>query len=155
MKMVTVALLIIAGMIAASTASAQSDGAFRCDGGDRSSCRYILAAEAELTRMLVTAGPAPLHRHLDPRALWVTTRGEVRSGAEFVDFVSRDTRRATAKLDRADVRFFGDVAVVRWSESWTAPGTAAPAGTISGIDTWARQRGRWRIVVMTETPSAP
>ncbi len=155
MKMVTTTLAVAAGMIAGTTASARSDGAVRCDGGDRGSCRFILAAEAELTRMLVTADPAPLRRHLDPRALWITTRGEVRSGAEFIDFVSRDTRRATARLDRADVRFFGDVAVVRWTESWTAPGTAVPAGRISGIDTWARQRGRWRIVMMTETPSAP
>jgi hypothetical protein len=153
--MLKTGLLAAAGMVAGSSAVAQDGGALNCDGGDRNSCRYILAAEAELTNMLVTADPAPLRRHLDPRALWITTRGEVRSGAEFVDFISRDTRRATAKLERAHVRFFGDVATVTWEESWTAPGTSIPAGRLAGVDTWARQRGRWRLITMTETRLAP
>lgn len=101
--------------------------------------------------MLTTGDPAPLRRYLDPRALWVSTRGEVRSGAQLIEAISRDTRRATATLDRAAVRFFGDVAIVTWAESWTAPGALVEAGRLAGVDTWARQRGRWRIVSTAET----
>lgn len=149
------ALLLLTAMMAGLAGKARAEEPLGCDGGDRKSCRYILAATRELTRMLTTADPAPLQRHLDRRALWVSPSGEVRSGAELIEAISRDTRRATATLDRASVRFFGNVAIVTWEESWTAPGKPVEAGRLAGVDTWALHEGRWRIVATAETRLAP
>lgn len=134
---------------------AQPVGASVCDGGDRKSCSYIVAATAELTTMLTTADPAPLRRHLDRQALWISSAGQVRTGAQLMAFVARDVRRATARLDSVSVRFFGDVAIVTWKESWTAPGAKVAAGRLGGVDTWARRGGRWRIIATAEAHLVP
>ena len=127
-----------------------------CEGGDASSCLHIVAATRALTRMLVTADPAPLRQHLDPRALWISSTGVVRSGAQLIRMVRGDVPRATATLDNVRVRFFDRGAVVTWRESWTSPGAAVSSGTLAGVDMWIRRRGRWAIVATTESsPLAP
>lgn len=118
-----------------------------CDGGRPRDCREIVAATAALTQMLVTSDPAPLRRYLDPRALWVTASGAIRSGDDLIASIRRDTPRAAATLDHVRVRFFGDSAIVVWRESWTAPGAS---GALAGVDTWVRRRGKWRIVTTAE-----
>ena len=139
----------------AAQARSQANQVSDCVGGDHDSCRYILAATAAFTGMLTTGDPTPLRRYLSTRALWVSSGGEVRSGAELIEAVIRDTRRATASLEHAEVRFFGDVAIVTWRESWTAPDTAVKAGRLAGVDTWVRQGGRWMVVATAETGPAP
>lgn len=126
-----------------------------CDGGDEASCRLILKATAELTGMLVTSDPAPLRQHLDPRAIGVSARGQVRSGKDLIALVAGDKPRATAKLDAANVRFFGETAIVTWTESWTAPGRTPSAGRLSGVDSWARRAGQWKIVATAESVIQP
>jgi hypothetical protein len=155
MRTVVSAVAFATSAVASVPACAQPVGASVCDGGDRKSCSYIVAATAELTSMLTTANPAPLRRHLDREALWISSAGQLRTGAQLMAFVARDVRRATARLDRVSVRFFGDVAIVTWKESWTAPGTTAAAGRLGGVDTWAKRRGRWRIIATVEAHLAP
>lgn len=150
LTLIALAFVLVGSSDATPAARQLSDGIV-CDGGDAISCRHIIQATRELTGMLTTSNPAPLRRHLDPRALWVSTTGVVRSGQELIQFISRDSPRATARLDGASVRFFGDVAIVTWSESWTAPGAAVPAGRLAGVDTWAKRRGRWRIIAIAES----
>lgn len=112
-------------------------------------------ATKAFTTMLVTADPSPLQRHLDPRALWVLSDGEVRSGPQLIDMVRRDTRRTTAKLDHAEVRFFANVAVVTWRESWTAPHAPVKAGQLAGVDTWMRRGRTWMVISTVETQLKP
>ncbi|MHA6723727.1 nuclear transport factor 2 family protein [Sphingomonas sp. RS2018] len=94
--------------------------------------------------------PAPLRRHLDPRAIWVASDGQVRSGAQLIDLVSRDARRATARLEYARVRFFSNVAIVTWRETWTAPDATVKAGELTGVDAWVKTDQRWRLVSTAE-----
>ncbi|KQS01903.1 hypothetical protein ASG11_13840 [Sphingomonas sp. Leaf357] len=154
MKRMIGALLLATGM-AATGAAAQNGTSIACDGGDPESCRFILTVTAELTDMLKTGDPTPLQRHLDPRALWVQSNGKVLAGTELIAAVRRDVRRATSKLDRANVRFFGNVAIATWEESWTAPGAVHEAGRLAGVDTWAKHRNRWRIITTAETLPTP
>lgn len=142
-------------MIGSAQATAQVRGVTSCEGGDPQSCHYILRATEDLTGMLVSGDPGPLRRHLDPRALWVSTRGDVRSGEQLIASVAQDSRRATSMLDRANVRFFGDVAVVTWAESWTAPSLSVPAGRLAGVDTWVKRDGLWRIIATAESRLQP
>jgi hypothetical protein len=150
-------LMLLVGLSTCGSVQAigQAGTATSCDGGDPASCRYILRATEDLTGMLVTSNPAPLRRHLDPRAIWISSRGDVRSGEQLIAAVAGDSPRASASLDRANVRFFGDVAVVTWAESWTAPGRNVPAGRLAGMDTWAKIKGRWRIVATAESRLQP
>ena len=144
-------MLVALSMTGSAQVIAQGGAVTSCDGGDEESCRYILRATEDLTGMLVTGDPAPLRRHLDPRALWVSTSGDVRSGEQLIAAVSGEARRATASLDRAYVRFCGDVAAVTWAESWTAPAASVTAGRLAGVDIWANREGNWRIVATAES----
>jgi hypothetical protein len=137
-------MLVALSMTGSAQVIAQVGPVTSCDGGDEESCRYILQATEDSTGMLVTGDPAPLRRHLDSRALWISTSGEVRSGEQLIAAVSGDARRATASLERANVRFFGNVAVVTWAESWTAPAACVPAGRLAGVDTWVDHDGTSR-----------
>jgi hypothetical protein len=148
-------LLLATGTMVVTPAASRDEGSRACDGGDQKSCRFILAVTAELTKMLTTGDPAPMQRHLDPRALWVSTGGKVRTGAQLIEAIRRDERRTSSRLDRANVRFFGNVAIVTWGESWTAPGATVQAGRLAGVDTWAMHEGRWRIVTTAETRLTP
>jgi ketosteroid isomerase-like protein len=51
-------------------------------------------------------------------------------------------------LDYANVRFFGDTAVVQGSETWTRKGGVA--GHFVFIDTWVRRGGIWQIVAAVD-----
>ena len=55
-------------------------------------------------------------------------------------------------LDYAHVRFFGDVAVVQGSETWTRKG--GRKGHFVWTDTWVRRNGQWQIVA-AEDVSVP
>lgn len=51
-------------------------------------------------------------------------------------------------LDYANVRFFGDTAVVQGSETWTRLG--GRSGHFVFIDTWVRRSGIWQIVAAVD-----
>lgn len=142
--------LVLAGTADAAAVAAQANAESNCDGGDAASCRYIIQATREFTRMLTTSDPAPLRRDLDLRALWISATGLVRTGEQLIQSVSRDRPRAAATLDRVNVRFFDNVAIVTWSESWIASGAAVPAGRLAGVDTWVRRRTSWKVVATAE-----
>lgn len=149
------ALLATPAIIVAAPGGVTVEQPSTCDGGDGLGCRYILDATSSFANMLVTANPAPLQRHLDPRAIWVSSEGEVRSGAQLIDLVRHDMRRTTARLDHAQVRFFANVAVVTWQESWTAPAALVKAGRLAGVDTWVRRGRTWMVVSTVETRLKP
>jgi len=148
-------LSAVSAIIATAPAGLQNGRSRECDGADRSSCRYIFDATEAFTKMLVTADPAPLQRHLDPRALWILSDGQVRSGLQLIDTVRRDTRRATARLDHAHVRLFANVAIVTWRESWTAPDATVKVGQLAGVDTWFRHGRTWKVLSTVETRLNP
>lgn len=149
------AMLAASAIISTAPVRAQDARPLTCDGTDRSSCRYILDATEAFTKMLVTADPAPLQRHLDPQAVWILSDGEVRSGSQLIDTVRRDMRRTTAQLDHAQVRFFANVAIVTWRESWTAPDATVKVGQLAGVDTWIRQSGTWKVLSTVKTRLKP
>jgi Domain of unknown function (DUF4440) len=55
-------------------------------------------------------------------------------------------------LDYANVRFFGDTAVVQGSETWTRKD--GRKGHFVWVDTWVRRAGQWQIVA-AEDDSVP
>jgi hypothetical protein len=124
--------------------------ASKCD-GDAATCRAIEAAEEAFTRMLVTGDPAAFATHLDERAIYVTANGQRHTRPEMVALVRTGPRHAAARLAALEVRQFGDTAVAVWTEAWTDPGGG---GSTSGIDTWQRRGGRWRVIATREARNA-
>ncbi len=124
--------------------------------GEAAMCRTVIAAEQALTKMLATADPAPFAEHLDEQAIYVTADGRQRSKAEMIALVRGTPAHAEARLERLVVRGRGEVAVAVWTESWRDPGKGGPdkTGVISGMDTWMRQNGVWRIIATREAKDA-
>ena len=119
--------------------------------GEAAMCRTVIAAEQALARMLATADPAPFAGHLDEQAIYVTADGRQRTKAEMIALVRSSPAHAEATLDRLVVRGRGDVAISVWTESWRDPGKS---GVVSGMDTWMRQDGQWRIIATREARDA-
>ena len=115
--------------------------------GEAAMCRTVIAAEQALTQMLATADPAPFAKHLDEQAIYVTADGRQRTRTEMIALVRGTPPHAEARLERLVVRGFGDTAIAIWTEAWSDPGTT---GAVSGVDTWMRREGEWRIVATRE-----
>ena len=114
--------------------------------------RYIKESEAAWAESVATSDSSVVERILADDCVWVLD-GEVLGKARAVsgarqgpgDFVSNH-------LDYANVRFFGDTAVVQGSETWTRK--SGRKGHFVWVDTWVLRNGRWQIVA-AEDVSVP
>jgi len=106
--------------------------------------RYIKESEAAWAESVATNDASVVKRILADDVVWVLD-GEILDKAQAVkqaangpyDFVSDH-------LDYANVRFFGDIAVVQGSETLTHKDGKKSHSV--WIDTWARRNGEWQIV---------
>jgi hypothetical protein len=110
--------------------------------------KYIKDSALAWAESVATNDASVVKRILADEFVWVR-EGEVLDKARAVtlaqqgpgDFVSNH-------LDYANVRFFGDTAVVQGSERWTRKG--GRSGHCVFIDTWVRRGGVWEIVAAVD-----
>jgi hypothetical protein len=146
MKISSVLFSFVLVLLAAGTARA-SDSYSQTEAE-----RYIKESEAAWATSVATNDASVVKRILADDCVWVLD-GEVLQKPRAVsdaqqgpgDFVSNH-------LDYADVRFFGDTAVVQGSETWTRKG--GHKGHFVWTDTWVRRNGQWQIVA-AEDVSVP
>jgi len=113
---------------------------------------YIKESEAAWAESVATNDASVVKRILADDVVWVLD-GRVIGKAQAVseasggpyDFLSNH-------LEYANVRFFGEVAVVQGSETWTRKG--GKKGRFVWTDTWVRRKGQWQIVA-AEDVSVP
>ena len=110
--------------------------------------KYIKDSSSAWAESVATNDASVVQRILAEDFVWVR-EGKVldKSGAVTVaqqgpgDLVSNH-------LEYANVRFFGDTAVVQGSETWTRKG--GRSGHFLFIDTWVRRDGIWQIVAAVD-----
>ncbi|HWZ63471.1 MAG TPA: nuclear transport factor 2 family protein [Steroidobacteraceae bacterium] len=110
--------------------------------------KYIRDSSSAWAESVATNDASVVKRILADDFVWVR-EGEVLDKHRAVfgalqgpgDFVSN-------YLDYANVRFFGDTAVVQGSETWTR--TGGRSGQCVFVDTWVRRDGIWQIVAAVD-----
>ena len=110
--------------------------------------KYIKDSSSAWAESVATNDASVVKRILADDLVWLR-EGEVLDKSRAVtgaqqgpgDFVSNH-------LDYANVRFFGDTAVVQGSETWTRKG--GRSGHFVFIDTWVRRGGIWQIVAAVD-----
>ena len=117
---------------------------------DPAACDHIIEAETQFAVMLVSGDPKPVETYLADDAVWTLADGRTWTKPEAIVAISNGPRMAQSELARADVRMFGDVAVVQWIETWVTPGPTGGPGRTFGTDTWSKRDGRWRIIASQE-----
>ena len=110
--------------------------------------KYIKDSSSAWAESVATNDASVVKRILADDFVWVR-EGKVLDKSRAVtgaqqgpgDFVSNH-------LDYANVRFFGDTAVVQGGETWTRKG--GRSGHFVFIDTWVRRGGIWQIVAAVD-----
>ena len=74
----------------------------------------------------------------------IESDGSVLDKAAFLRMTARGSDLAHYRLDEVDVRFYGDVALVRATASWTAK-NGAP-GVSRYLDVYVRSGDEWKVV---------
>jgi ketosteroid isomerase-like protein len=106
--------------------------------------RYIKDRSSAWAESVATSDATVVKEILADDLVWVLdgkvldkSRAVTRAQEGPGDFLSNH-------LDYANVRFFGDTAIVQGSETWTKKG--GHKGRSIWIDTWVRRNGKWQIV---------
>ena len=110
--------------------------------------KYIRDSTSAWAESVATNDASVVKRILADDFVWVR-EGEVLDKSSAVtgaqqgpgDYVS-------SHLDYANVRFFGDTAVVQGGETWSRKG--GRSGHCVFIDTWVRRDGIWQIVAAVD-----
>lgn len=114
--------------------------------------QYIKDSEAAWAESVATNDASVVKRILADDCVWVLD-GEVLLKPRAVSDAQRGPGDFLSNhLDYANVRFFGDTAVVQGSETWTRKG--GRKGRFVWTDTWVRRNGQWQIVA-AEDVSVP
>lgn len=134
--------------LASSVTSAAAD-----DGSDRKAAeQYIRASEAAWAESVPTDDSSVVKRILADDVVWVLD-GEVldkRAAIRLTEGKPNDF--ASNHLEYANVRIFGDMAVVQGSEAWAKKN--GQKGHFIWTDTWLRRNGKWQIIA-AEDVSVP
>lgn len=100
------------------------------------------------------AGDVEWYRaHLADEFVCIESDGSVLDKPAFLGMTAQGSDLAEYRLDEVDVRFYGDVALVRATGSWTAK-NGAP-GLSRYIDVYARIGDDWKAVSAQITRPAP
>jgi ketosteroid isomerase-like protein len=110
--------------------------------------KYIKDSSSAWAESVATSDSSVVKRILADDIVWLRD-GKVLGKPQAVnaaqqgpgDFVSNH-------LDYANVRFYGDAAVVQGSETWAR--TGGRSGHFVFIDTWVRRGGIWQIVAAVD-----
>jgi len=114
--------------------------------------KYLKDSEAAWAESVATNDASVVKRILADDAVWVLD-GKVLDKSRAVTGAQQGPGNFVSNhLDYANVRFFGDTAVVQGSETWTKKDGGK--GHFVWVDTWVRRGGRWQIVA-AEDDSVP
>lgn len=106
--------------------------------------RYIQQSEAAWSESVATNDASVVTRILADDVVWVLD-GKILDKAQAVKNAANGPYHfASAHLDYAHVRFFGEVAVVQGSETLTEKDGSKSHSV--WIDTWVHRNGQWQIV---------
>jgi len=106
--------------------------------------RYIKASEAAWAESVATNDSSVVRRILADDAVWVLDGRVISKSQAVAEAAHAADHFLSDHLEYANVRFFGDVAVVQGSENWTQK--SGKKGRFVWTDTWLRRNGQWQIV---------
>ncbi len=110
--------------------------------------KYIKDSSSAWAESVATNDASVVKRILADDFVWVR-EGEVLDKSRAVTGAQQGPGGFISNhLDYANVRFFGDTAVVQGSETWTRAG--GRSGHCVFIDTWVRRSGIWQIVAAVD-----
>lgn len=110
--------------------------------------KYIRDSCSAWAESVATNDASVVQRILADEVVWVRD-GEVLDKSRAVTVAQQGPGDfASNHLDYANVRFFGDTAVVHGGETWTR--TGGRSGQCVFIDTWVRRNGVWQIVAAAD-----
>jgi hypothetical protein len=110
--------------------------------------KYIKDSASAWAESVATSDASVVKRILADEFVWVR-EGEVLDKSRAVTLAQQGPGDVVSNhLDYANVRFFGDTAVVQGSETWTRKG--GRSGHCVFIDTWVRRGGIWEIVAAVD-----
>jgi ketosteroid isomerase-like protein len=110
--------------------------------------KYIKDASSAWAESVVTNDASVVKRILADDFVWVR-EGKVLDKSRAVTVAQQGPGDLVSNhLDYANVRFFGDTAVVQGRETWTRKG--GRSGYFVFIDTWVRRGGIWQIVAAVD-----
>ncbi len=113
--------------------------------------RYIKESEAAWAESVSTNDSSVVNRILADDVVWVLD-GRILDKAQAVAGAANGPHVLSNHLEYANVRFFGNVAVVQGREIWTRKD--GKKGRFVWTDTWVRRNGQWQIVA-AEDVSVP
>jgi ketosteroid isomerase-like protein len=114
--------------------------------------KYIKDSESPWAESVATNDASVVKRILADDFVWVL-EGKVLDKARAITGAQQGPRDFVSNhMDCANVRFFGDTAVVQGSETWTRKD--GRSGHFVWIDSWIRRGGTWQIVA-AEDVSVP
>jgi ketosteroid isomerase-like protein len=92
-------------------------------------------------------------RHLAEEFVCIESDGGVLDKAAFLRMTAKGSDLADYRLDEVDVRFYGDVALVRATGSWTTK--SGTPGLSRYVDVYAKSGGDWKAVSAQITRPRP
>jgi ketosteroid isomerase-like protein len=110
--------------------------------------KYIKDSSSAWAESVVTNDASVVKRILADDFVWVR-EGKVLDKSRALTVARQGSGDLVSNhLDYANVRFFGDTAVVQGSETWTRKD--GRSGHFVFIDTWVRRNGIWQIVAAVD-----
>ncbi len=128
-----------------------------CSTTQISSEKYIRDSEAQWAESVATSDASVVRRILADDVVWVYPGGTLYTKAQAVaDAESGPGDFIPDHLDGVSVRFFGDMAAAKGSETWERrrKNGEIHTGRFVWTDTWLHRDGRWQIVA-AENQVAP
>lgn len=110
---------------------------------------YIKSSEQKWAEASMKRDTATVERILADDFVGLDPRGTFFRKAEELASVSKNEGEyVSAKGNEVEVRFYGDTAVARGSESWEKRN--GERGRYVWTDTWIRRNGKWQIVAAVD-----
>ncbi len=91
--------------------------------------------------------------HLADEFMCIESDGAVLDKAAFLRMTAKGSDLADYRLDEVDVRFYGDVALVRATGSWTTK--SGTPGLSRYVDVYAKSGSEWKAVSAQITRPRP
>jgi hypothetical protein len=110
--------------------------------------KYIKDGASAWAESLATNDASVVKRILADDFVWVREGAVLDKSRAVTEAQQGPGDLVSNHLDYANVRFFGDTAVVQGQETWTRKG--GRSGHFVFIDTWVRRDGVWQIVAAVD-----